>query len=464
MAMGGRTKFMFHHKVLAALLILCWVLVGAFLVFQYHREKNFRLELLDMELQMHNERILDDMQRGESIEAVVARIGSPFQDLRLTLIDKSGAVIYDNNDRTPFPTTNHNNRPEVIDARKKGTGYSLGRKSESDDTEYFYSATLTKAGDVIRSAAPYNHSLQDFLSADRKFIWIMVTVTFAVSLAGYFITRKISTSITRLNSFAEKAERGEKIYDQWGFPKDKLGNIAGHIVRLYVQREDIYKESLKQESEKNRLKKQLTDNINHELKTPVASIKLCAELLRDHPELSEGKRRDFIKRICDNTVRLTSLLDDVASITRMEDGVSVIEMENTDLSGLIKEIVESEKLRTDMKFTIDIPKLEVNGNRQLLESLFRNLIDNAIAYSGGSEIIIKSDEKCNFVFKDNGVGISPEHLPHIFERFYRIDKGRSRKKGDTGLGLAIVKNTVTLHGGDIKVSVDNGLRYDFNLA
>lgn len=454
----------FHHKVLIALLTLCWALVSVFLIYQYQREKTFRSELLDMELQMHNNRIIDDMKRGETIGSVVNRIGTPIENLRLTLIDKSGTVIYDNNDKTPFPTTNHNNRPEVIDARKNGVGYSLGRRSESDNTEYFYSATLMNDGKVIRSAAPYNHSLQGFLRADRNFIWIMMLVTLVVSMGGYFITRRISTSITRLNSFAEKAGKGERIYDDWGFPKDELGNIAGNIVRLYVQRDEKHREALLQERDNTRLKKQLTNNINHELKTPIASIKICAELLHDHPELPEDKKREFIERICYNTIRLSSLLEDVASITRMDDGASLIEKERVNLTELIEDEVKSGMLRTDMKITVDIPQLEITGNRQLLESIFRNLIDNAITYSGGTEIRISSDRDGNFIFRDNGNGIPAEHLPHIFERFYRIDKGRSRENGGTGLGLAIVKNAVAIHGGSIKASNENGLRFDFRLS
>ena len=238
MVMAGRIKFSFHHKVLVAILALCWIMVGAFVIFQYHREKTFRSELLDMELQMHNGRIIDDMRRGEGIGSVVNRIVSPIDGLRLTLISSTGTVIYDNNDNTPFPVTNHNDRPEVIDARKTGTGYAVGRRSESDDTEYFYSATLMDDGMVIRSAAPYNHSLRVFLKTDRTFLWVMMGVTAIASLAGYFITRRVSISIKRLSVFATKAEKGGRIYDEWGFPDDELGSIAGNIVRLYVQRDE----------------------------------------------------------------------------------------------------------------------------------------------------------------------------------------------------------------------------------
>lgn len=462
--MAGKIKFSFHHKVLISLLALCWALVTVFTIFQYHREKIFRTELMNMELQMHNGRIIDDMEKGEDIDSVVSRIRTPVPHLRLTLIDNNGNVIYDNNDRTPFPETNHNNRPEVIKARKTGSGYSVDRHSQSDDTDYFYSATLMPNGNIVRSAAPYDHILRDFLKADSSFLWIMLAVTIAISIAGYFIARRITTSISNLNSFAEKAEKGERIYEDWVFPHDELGNIAGNIVKLYVQRDQRHQEAIKWERDKIRLKKQLTNNINHELKTPVASIRICADLLRDHPELPDSKRIEFINQIHYNTLRLTSLLEDVSSITRMDDGANVIQKERINLWELIYKVIESERLRTDMSIHLDIPDIEIVGNRHLIESVFRNLIDNAIAYSGGTGIWIKADEQGNFTFHDNGCGIPEEHLPHIFERFYRIDKGRSREKGGTGLGLAIVKNAIAIHGGSIRASNDRGLRFDFRLS
>lgn len=218
-----------------------------------------------------------------------------------------------------------------------------------------------------------------------------------------------------------------------------------------------------QERDKIRIKKQLTNNINHELKTPVASIKICAELLRDHPGLPVDKRAEFINRICENSDRLVALLDDVASITRMDDGATVIPKDKVNLREVVEHVAASSRLHTDMQISVNVADVVVDGNKGLLESLFRNLLDNAIAYSGGSEINIYGDENANFSVSDNGCGIPEEHLPHIFERFYRIDKGRSREKGGTGLGLAIVKNAVAIHGGSITVRNDDGLRFDFNL-
>lgn len=461
---GNKIRFSFHSRVLLLVLTMSWLLVGTFMVFQYRREKAFKEQLLDCELQMHNRRILDDIARGVPVDSIIDHIGSPLDNLRISLIDNAGNVIFDNNDSTPFPSGDHNSRPEVIEARKSGIGHSVSRYSVSDNCSYFYSAMRGDDGIVIRSAAPYTHSLQEVLKADSSILWIMIAFAIVLSLASYVASHKISLSIRRLNLFAEKAEKGERIYNDEAFPHDELGSIASHIVRLYIQRDEQHREALRQEKDKIRLKKQLTNNINHELKTPVASILVCLELLRDHPEmLSEEKKRELNDRIFANAQRLNSLLKDVAAITRMDEGEEMIEKAPVDLAELVNDVVAEEQLRTSMNITVDMPQLKINGNRQLLESIFRNLIDNAISYSGGSEIVIKADNEGNFTVSDNGCGVPDEHLPHIFERFYRIDKGRSRAAGGTGLGLSIVRNAVGIHGSDISVTNDGGLQFRFRL-
>ena len=461
---GNRIRFSFHSRVLLLVLTMSWLLVGTFMVFQYRREKAFKEQLLDCELQMHNRRILDDIARGVPVDSIIDHIGSPLDNLRISLIDNDGNVIFDNNDSTPFPSGDHNSRPEVIEARKSGIGHSVSRYSVSDNCSYFYSAMRGDDGIVIRSAAPYTHSLQEVLKADSSILWIMIAFAIVLSLASYVASHKISLSIRRLNLFAEKAEKGERIYNDEAFPHDELGSIASHIVRLYIQRDEQHREALRQEKDKIRLKKQLTNNINHELKTRVASILVCLELLRDHPEmLPEEKKRELNDRIFANAQRLNSLLKDVAAITRMDEGEEMIEKAPVDLAELVNDVVTEERLRTSMNITVDMPQLKISGNRQLLESIFRNLIDNAISYSGGSEIVIKADSEGNFTVSDNGCGVPDEHLPHIFERFYRIDKGRSRGAGGTGLGLSIVRNAVGIHGSDISVTNNGGLQFRFRL-
>lgn len=460
MVMAGRIKF--SLRILVLLLGTCWLLAATFMMFQYHREKEYKTEVLDSRLQMHNSRIIDDLSEGEDIGSIMRRINVPVEDLRVTIIDREGNVTYDS--RRLHLTANHNSRPEVIAARKRGEGHAIERLSESDERVYFYSAQLGDDGIVVRSAAPYTHSLSEFLRADGTIVWIMLGVTLVVSVIGMLVTRRISVSISRLSRFSEAAEKGERIYSGYSFPHDELGDIANNIVRLYVQRDEQHRATIRAEQDKARMKKQLTNNINHELKTPVASILVSLELLDDHPDLPAGKKNELLGRIRTNAMRLSALLKDLATIARMDDTPGLIEKKTIDVSALVDEIVDDARQRTDMTISVEMPEvMKVEGDRNLLESIFRNLIDNAIAYSGGTRIDITADNEGNFCIRDNGKGIPQEHLSHIFERFYRVDSGRARSAGGTGLGLSIVSNAVAVHGGAISADNAGGLRFTFNL-
>lgn len=185
--------------------------------------------------------------------------------------------------------------------------------------------------------------------------------------------------------------------------------------------------------------------------------------------MSDAKREEFLRRILANADRLSRLLADVALITRMEDGGEAIAREPLDLAEVIADVV-ADRRPVAASRGIEIGNaiadpLPLIGNRSLLESVFNNLIDNAIAHSGCSRVMIrrlKSDSGDVMIeLADDGCGVADEHLPRLFERFYRIDKGRSRAAGGTGLGLAIVKNAVAFHGGAIVASNSprGGLRF-----
>ncbi len=281
---------------------------------------------------------------------------------------------------------------------------------------------------------------------------------------GYFATRRVGLHIIRLNRFAENVENGAQISDTEPFPHDELGEISNHIVRLYARlqqavadRDSEHRAALHEQLEKERIKKQLTNNINHELKTPVASIRVSVETMLAHRNMSDEKQILFLQRCLTNTERLQRLLTDVSLLTRMDDGSASILREQVNLTDIINDVVEDRQIIAATK-GIRIENFVSHnvimaGNASLLEAVFNNLIDNAIVYSGGTRIKIElisiDNDKVVIALSDNGCGVPPEHLPRLFERFYRIDKGRSRAAGGTGLGLSIVKNAVILHGGEI---------------
>lgn len=248
--------------------------------------------------------------------------------------------------------------------------------------------------------------------------------------------------------------------------------LLAYLLHRYSQRMD-QRISREQADKENQMRRELTQNIAHELKTPVASIKGYAETILEHPEISAETRHQFVERTLSQATRLTSLLEDISTLNRMDYADSMIAFEPMDVVPIVDDVVKETAQALEgkqMTMCNNLPQeLVVQGNPSLIYSIFRNLVDNAINYAGeGTTITIDAREEKKqwaFMFADNGVGISQEHLTRIFERFYRVDKGRSRSLGGTGLGLAIVKNAVILHGGNIKAqnADGGGLRFDFTL-
>ena len=426
--MASVTKLSFHKRLFLQLIAFSWTIVVCFIGFQYLREKEYKSDFLSAQLQQYNLHLLVAIEDGESYEEYIATHEKPMDDLRISLITLSGAVVYDNT--IPADSLgNHSNRPEIVDALHDGSGYHIGRQSESDGREYFYSATRGERV-IVRTAIPYSSTLKDLLEADWSFLIVMISITLSMSVIAYFTTRKLGKDIERVNRFEA-------------------------------------------EQEKNRLKRQLTNNINHELKTPVASIQVCLETLLSGISLSEEKRQELIERCYSNNERLRRLLADVSLITRMEDGSAFIGKEEVVINDILSEIAhELEIMPDEERMTLHTnfsERVMIGGNLSLIGSIFRNLTENAIAYSEGKNIYISlmanNDKECHIRFEDDGCGVENKQVSRLFERFYRVDKGRSRQKGGTGLGLAIVKHAVQFHGGTITASnrPNGGLRFDFTL-
>ena len=476
--MASAIRLSFHRRLFVMLIAFSWSIIVCFIGFQYMREKQYKQDYLSLQLQLYNRHLLEAVEDGEPHESYIATHQKPFDDLRISIIDLTGRVVYDN--MLPVRSLdNHRMRPEVSAALKRGSGYHIGRQSASDGVEYFYSATRGRRL-IVRTAIPYSASLRELLQADWTFLGVMISISLAMSVLAYFVTRRLGKNMERLNRFAAKAEKGEVFDEKEPFPNDELGAISNHIVQLYGQwqqtirdRDRAHEAALREEQEKIRIKRQLSNNINHELKTPVASIGVCLETLLSGISLSEEKRQELIERCYMHNERLRRLLNEVSLITRMEDGSALIGKENVVINDMLAEIEEElaimpEEERMTLHTDFDI-EVEIEGNLSLIGSIFRNLTENAIAYSGGKNIYISlmedNDSWCRIRFEDDGCGVEEKQLSRLFERFYRVDKGRSRQLGGTGLGLSIVKHAVLFHGGTITASnrPGGGLRFEFSL-
>ena len=246
----------------------------------------------------------------------------------------------------------------------------------------------------------------------------------------------------------------------------------GVLLHRYSLRMDerINQEHINKETQ---MRRELTQNISHELKTPVTSILGYTETILEHPEMDDSTQRQFIERTQSQAHRLSSLLQDISMLNRMDYASEMITMGRVDVSSIVSDIIKETALAAEAKhMTVynHLPEIIIaNGNNSLIYSIFRNLMDNAINYAGEGKTIaisaFEQDDKWYFSFSDNGVGIPVEHMSRVFERFYRVDKGRSRSLGGTGLGLAIVKNAVMLHGGTIiaQAPTNGGLCFKFTL-
>ena len=578
----------FSRKLFLSVISLFLVFAICFIAYQYQREREYKIELLNTKLQDYNSRLYEQLEEQPLDSEIISGYIDKhiLEDLRVTLIDAEGNVVYDSYPSHNNQIENHLNRPEVQKAIKHGNGYDVRRTSETTGVPYFYSATRYKDY-IVRSALPYNVSLINNLQADPHYLWFTIIVTLLLMIIFYKFTNKLGTSISQLREFAMRADRNEPIEMamQSAFPHNELGEISQHIIQIYkrlhettaalsLDREklithlqlsheglgiftkdkkeilvnnlftqysnlisdsnletteevfainelkeiihfinknqqersrgkgekrmsvtinkngrtfiveciifqdasfEISINDVTQEEEQVRLKRQLTQNIAHELKTPVSSIQGYLETIVSNENIPREKINVFLERCYAQSNRLSRLLRDISVLTRMDEAASMIDMERVDISVLVGNIINEVSLELDEKHITVINSLkksiQVKGNYSLLYSIFRNLMDNAIAYAGSNIQInincFREDENFYyFSFADTGIGVSPEHLNRLFERFYRVDKGRSRKLGGTGLGLAIVKNAVIIHGGNIsaKNNQGGGLEFVFTLA
>lgn len=464
----------FSQRLFLSVLLLFLSFAACFLIYQYQREKAFRIEVLNTRLQSYNIQMYEALTENRHAwsDSILTRYTTfhTMPDLRVTIIKTDGTVLFDSK-KDAEEIQNHSNRSEVQQAIKKGSGYAIQRTSRTLDSEYFYSATYFKDKDIIiRTALPYDSDdLINELSIDWRYLWFSLALVVILGYIYFKYTNNLGKTINQLRRFAQQAENDEDLeHFHFEFPNNEMGEISHHIVQLYTQVK-------RSEEDKVRLKRQLTQNIAHELKTPVSSIQGYLETIISNPDMDEKQRNQFMERCYLQSNRLASLLRDISLLTRMDEASQSITMEEVDLCQIVSSVHADVALQfkeRNMTFLQLLhPPMKVQGNTSMLYSVFRNLTDNAIAYAGPNvtitiKCVMETPEYYRFSFADNGIGVAPEHLDHLFERFYRVDKGRSRKLGGTGLGLAIVKNAVILHGGTIfaRIAPTGGLEFIFTIS
>ena len=563
------------------------LVIGAF---QYQRERVYRINQLENTLQTSIDLVNNYLVKHHAMDSNDFTFLSGFinvlpqSNLRITVIDPNGVVMFDSFVKNLAELENHLHRPEIQESLRLKSGKSIRHSTSTDQDYYYYAVNFNNY--FVRAALPYDIRVENYLKVDTFFIYVLLFLFVAFGMLLVYLTDRFGKSIATLQEFAINAVQGKSIDTEVEFPDNELGVIGNQIVEVYnklqktkkelsAEREKLFRhlqishegiavftkkkkqllannhfiqylntlsdessvtpnkffeiEELKPindfidehiEREKDnfiselssniltvqksgkyyviqaiifkdrsfeisindvtklekekKLKQQMTSNIAHELKTPVSSILGYLETILN-TNLEDEKRKFFLERSYVQSQRLSSLIQDISLLNKIEEASDLFEIEPVNVKEIVSLVVDDLRMKItehNISVEIDIPdSLVITGNRSVFFSIWRNLLENSVNYAGDCVTIkMKSyleDEKyVYFTFSDSGSGIPDQHLSRIFERFYRVDSGRSRTMGGTGLGLAIVKNGVHFHKGEISAKnlKSGGLEFMFSIC
>ena len=358
-------------------------------------------------------------------------------DIRITLIGADGVVRYDTNAKVDVKD-NHKNRPEIADAFATGNGKSIRTSTTINKSNYYY-AILLENGEVLRVAKETGSIVNLFFSVLPIIVLIVLVLLIICMFIGHYLTRSLVKPIEQMAFDFEHLEQVQTYKELMPF-----------IDLIQKQHEDILKGA--------KMRQEFTANVSHELKTPLTSISGYAELIENGMVGDEDIKR-FSSEIHRNTKRLITLINDILKLSELDSGSEYdLVLEDINLYEIASNCIQMLAPVAEKKhitFHLDGEKTIVRGDRDMMDEVIYNLCDNAIRYNheGGNVWIYVNH---GFTVRDNGIGISKENQERIFERFFRVDKSRSKKTGGTGLGLAIVKHIVELHDGKIELESELG--------
>ncbi len=354
--------------------------------------------------------------------------------VRITLISGGGEVVYDN-DAEAVSMGNHGDRPEIEEALEHGSGTSI-RRSDTMSKNTFYYALRLENGTVLRVSKEAGSIWSIFRSA----VPILAGIVFALIGVGLVLTHFLTKSlIAPIEEVAGNLDCPERV--------TVYKELLPFVNTIKSQHEDILKGA--------RLRQDFTANVSHELKTPLTVISGYAELIKNGMAKGEDTVR-FAGEIHRSAQRLLTLINDILKLSELDSGGYSMNPEETDLYSAAQscaDMLELYAAEHGVTVRLEGGSAIVKADKAMLDELLYNLCDNGIRYnSRGGNVWIKVDpgEK-SLLVADDGIGISPENQKRIFERFYRVDKSRSRETGGTGLGLAIVKHIVELHNASIEI-------------
>ena len=417
-----------------AILAVIATVIGITIIYYSLFQKQVRAEL------SVSAKLLKDTHYFESVNIDIDEINlsTDLSELRVTWIDEDGTVLYDN-DASAELLSNHNDRPEIQEAFDKGSGEAI-RKSDTMKKNTFYYAVLLDNGTVLRVATNAQSIWSVFMSAAPIIALIILLIIAICIFLSHMLTKQLLLPIEMMAENLEDSDY-ESPYKELDPLAEMLRSQHADILAAAKARQDF------------------TANVSHELKTPLTAISGYAELL-DGGMVGEEQQKHFYQEIRKNADRLLALINDIIRLSDLDRKGHEPSFGVIDLYEVVKECMDELTVNAkqrNVNISLDGESCNVHGSKDMLKELVENLAQNAIRYNNaGGKVwvsVTKRDGRSVLTVKDNGIGIPASEQQRIFERFYRVDKSRSKATGGTGLGLAIVKHIVEIH--DAKIELDS---------
>ncbi|MBA4311416.1 MAG: hypothetical protein C0417_02185 [Chlorobiaceae bacterium] len=419
--------------------------------------------------------------KSDSIAYIKLQNFASSAHLRLTLIDNSGVVLFESElpQNMLSSIENHLTRPEIQLSLNNEIGFST-RYSTTINTDMLYLAKWLRAPfpnetgfnqvKFIRLAVPMTSVDIVMKDIHKKIIFAGIIILILVIGIAITVSKRVAKPIEEMAKFAEQI-RGGKFEKRLILPKTlELKKLAETINSMV----DSLEKDIAQLKKLEQVRSEFLGNVSHELRTPIFAVQGMLETLLQGALDDKNVNHDFVQRALGNTQRLNTLLGDLIEISRIESGDMKMSFRYFEINDFLKSVVgefnnSQANLQIPIAIEIQSKPTEVYGDKERLRQALINLIDNALKYNiPGGRVKVKYeilDSSVRIIVEDSGVGITEEHLPRIFERFYRVDKERSREAGGTGLGLAIVKHIIEAHGSKVEVQseVGKGSMFSFTL-
>lgn len=366
-------------------------------------------------------------------------LSTDISELRVTWVDTDGTVLYDN-DASTTVLGNHSDRPEIQEAFENGVGECV-RRSDTMNKNTFYYAVLLDNKTVLRVSTEAGSIWSVFFAVSPMIMLIVIIIVVVCIALSHMLTRQLIAPIEKMAQNMEDASMEP--------PYKELVPFASMIRKQHT---DILSAA--------KARQDFSANVSHELKTPLTAISGYAELI-EAGMVDEEKQKHFILEIRKNAQRLLSLINDIIRLSELDRTDSQSAFEKFDLNEIVSECMEAldvnaKNRQVTLEYTGE--KCNICGSKEMMRELTDNLVQNAIRYNkpnGSVWVEVHGGDQPRLVVKDNGIGIPADEQQRIFERFYRVDKSRSKATGGTGLGLAIVKHIVEIH--DAKLSLESEL-------